>query len=108
LKEIIINKYKLNYFTNYFKRPKSSIFHRGLPAELLNELFAALPLENAFTLLTKMPNVLLARNIQKMTNTKKVGNLQKNIIYFIKNPYFIVNDSEQIKFIKLWAKINSS
>jgi hypothetical protein len=41
---------------------------KGIPAELLNELLGSLPLENAFGLLAKMPNGLLARNVQKMIN----------------------------------------
>jgi hypothetical protein len=44
-----------------------------LPTELLNELFGSMPFRNAFGLLTKMPNGLLARNAQKMANgIKKV------------------------------------
>jgi len=39
-----------------------------MPAELLNELFSAMPFGNAFGLLAKMPNGLLARNVQKMIN----------------------------------------
>jgi hypothetical protein len=38
----------------------------------VNELFSSLPLENAFGLLDKMPNGLLARNIQKMINGIKM------------------------------------
>jgi hypothetical protein len=37
----------------------------------LNELLGSLPLENAFGLLAKMPNGLLARNVQKMINAIK-------------------------------------
>jgi hypothetical protein len=48
--------------------PKSSIRRRALPAELFNELFVSMPLENAFGLLAKMPNGLLARNLEKMIN----------------------------------------
>jgi hypothetical protein len=49
-----------------------------MPAELLNELFGSLPMENAFHILTKMPNGLLARNFQKMINgTKKVKFIKK-------------------------------
>jgi hypothetical protein len=50
---------------------------RALPAELLNELFGSLPLENAAGLLAKkMPNGLLARNVQKMVDgIKKVESL---------------------------------
>jgi hypothetical protein len=43
-----------------------------MPVELMNELFCSLPLENAFGLLVKMPNGLLARNIQKMINSIKM------------------------------------
>jgi hypothetical protein len=45
--------------------------HKGMPTELLNELFGSLPLENAFGFLAKMPNGLLARNVQKMINCIK-------------------------------------
>ena len=50
------------------------IRHRSLPAELMNELFASMPLENAFGLMAKMPNGLLARNVQKMINGIKEVN----------------------------------
>jgi hypothetical protein len=36
-----------------------------MPSELLNELFASMSLENAFGFLAKMPNGLLARNVEK-------------------------------------------
>jgi hypothetical protein len=45
-----------------------------LPVELLNELFASMPFENAFGLLAKMANGLLARNVQKMINIIKEVN----------------------------------
>ena len=45
---------------------------KGLPAELANEIFASMPLENAFGLLAKMPNGLLARNVQKIINDIKM------------------------------------
>jgi hypothetical protein len=38
----------------------------------MNELFGSLPLKNAFGLLAKMPNVLLAGNVQKMINGIKM------------------------------------
>jgi hypothetical protein len=45
---------------------------KGMPAELMNELFGSLPFGNAFVLLAKMPNGLLARNVQKMINDIKM------------------------------------
>jgi len=45
-----------------------------MPIELMNELFAAMLFENAFRLLTKMPNGLLARNVQNMINGIKEVN----------------------------------
>ena len=47
---------------------------RGMPAELINELFASMQFENAFGLLAKMPNGLLAKNVQKMLNGIKEVN----------------------------------
>jgi hypothetical protein len=44
---------------------------KEMPAELLNELFGVLSLENSFGLLAKIPNGLLARNVQKMINCIK-------------------------------------
>ena len=52
---------------NYAKR-------RGMPTELINELFSAMQFENAFGLLAKMPNDLLARNVQKMISDIKEVN----------------------------------
>jgi len=50
-----------------------------MPAELLNELYGSLPFENAFGLLAKMPNGLLARNVQKMiSGIKMVENIFRN------------------------------
>jgi len=43
-----------------------------LPVELLNELFGSLPFENAFGLMAKMPNGVLAKNVQKMINGIKM------------------------------------
>jgi len=43
-----------------------------MPSELMNELFGSLPFENAFGLLAKMPNGLLARNVQKMLRSIKM------------------------------------
>jgi hypothetical protein len=37
----------------------------------MNEMFGSFPFENAFVLLAKMPNGLLARNVQKMVNSIK-------------------------------------
>ena len=48
---------------------------RRMPSELLNELFASLPFENAFGLLAKMPNGLLAINVQKMISDIREVNL---------------------------------
>jgi len=48
------------------------IQRRTLPAELLNELFSSLELKNGFRLLAKMPNNLLAGNVQKMINSIKM------------------------------------
>ena len=53
---------------------QNSIQHRVLPTELLNEFFASMPMENAFGLLAKMPNGLLARNVQNMINGIKEVN----------------------------------
>jgi hypothetical protein len=47
---------------------------RPLAIELKNELFSSMPLENAYSLLAKMPNCLLARNVQKMINGIKEVN----------------------------------
>jgi hypothetical protein len=46
---------------------------RGLPNELINEFFGSMPLKNAYGLLAKLSNGLLAKNIQKlMTAIKEV------------------------------------
>jgi hypothetical protein len=63
---------------------------KGMPAELLNELFGSLSLENAFVLLAKMPNGLLARNVLKMINGIKMveyfnKNLKNNEFQAMKN-----------------------
>jgi hypothetical protein len=45
---------------------------KGLSAELLNELYGSMPLENAFCLLAKLSNGLLTRNVQKMISSIKL------------------------------------
>lgn len=67
--------YFIIIFNNYYQMSKLSIQRHGLPAELFNELFVSMPLENAFELLTKLPNGILARNVLKMVNGIKDVNL---------------------------------
>ena len=45
---------------------QNSLQRRQMPIELVNEMFASMAFGNAFGLLAKMPNGLLARNVQKM------------------------------------------
>jgi len=42
----------------------------------MNEMFSSMPLEETFELLAKMPNGLLAKNVQKMIEGIKEVNLE--------------------------------
>jgi hypothetical protein len=80
--------------------------HCGLPVELMNELFAAMPFKNAFGLLAKKSNGLLARNVHKMINgIKMVQNKYENSnkINFYK---FADNEGKQIVFGRFWVNID--